>query len=229
MSINFSHLSVCKSAPDFNKHELELNQLLHDIKSPLSTLNLCMSHIEKTNQHSSADEAVVILKMALERISGLVTKKKKTTNSGFSLNQSLTEIISEIEYSDCISIDLNYVSNCIENIFLSGVADDFKTIIQNIFNNSVNANSTKLIFDVSDLNEFVQIKISDNGHGIDKKLLPYIGKTGISFMDGAEHKGQGLGLSNAVEIIRSWGGDFNIDSNIERGTSITILIAKSNH
>ncbi len=225
MSINFSHLSVCKSTSDFNKHELELNQLLHDIKSPLSTLNLCMSHIEKTNQHSSADEAVVILKMALERISGLVTKKK--LNVGFSLSRSLTEIISEIKYSDIISIDLNYVPEHIENILLSGVADDFKNIIQNVVNNSVNAHSTKLIFNVTDLNEFIQIKISDNGHGIDKKLMPYIGKTGISFIDGAESKGQGLGLSNAVQIIRSWGGDLKIDSRIETGTSITILIAKS--
>jgi len=54
--------------------------------------------------------------------------------------------------------------------------------------------------------------------------MPYIGKRGLSF-----HKnvaGQGLGLSHAIETIKSWGGQLSIQSELMKGTSITLLIKK---
>jgi two-component system, OmpR family, phosphate regulon sensor histidine kinase PhoR len=224
MSINFSHLSVCKSALDFNKHELELNQLLHDIKSPLSTLNLCMSHIENTNQNTNSEEAVTILKMALERICSLVTEKKSAAN--FLMTESVIEIATELQFLNKLDVQIQ-ISKTKDEYF--GDAEQLKTIIQNIANNSMNAGASVLIFKSTDMNDLTKIEITDNGRGIDKKILPYVGKVGMSFQqttDLKNDKGQGLGLSSAVEILKSWGGELFVTSDSLAGTTITLSIPK---
>jgi signal transduction histidine kinase len=76
--------------------------------------------------------------------------------------------------------------------------------------------STKLI------GRKVQIEIKDNGDGIkaediDKVLNPF-------FTTKPPGKGTGLGLSISYSIIKELGGDIDIQSKIQQGTTILITI-----
>jgi CheY-like chemotaxis protein len=67
---------------------------------------------------------------------------------------------------------------------------------------------------------YIQITVSDTGHGIDRELLdrvfdPY-------FTTKEPDEGTGLGLSVVHGIVKSYGGHIYIDSQPERGTVVRI-------
>lgn len=80
---------------------------------------------------------------------------------------------------------------------------------------------------VVELENGLVIKIKDNGAGIEKKLINYIGKTGYSFQKSSSISGgQGLGLSHAADTIKSWGGSLTVSSEVSKGTEISIFLVK---
>lgn len=225
MSVNISHLSICKKNEEFNKHEQELNQLLHDMKSPISSLNLCLKHIEKQEEKIQSNQAFAIIKLALERLNSLVSKNQLIHN--FGVSSALHSVLQEVEFCTDIKTSLiNKVPNLSE-IKLVGDAETFKTILFNMTSNSINASASKIIFEIIELETSIKINIIDNGSGIEKKLLNYIGKTGLSFQKSKFSNGQGLGLSHAKDTIKSWGGTLTIQSEINAGTEISVYLLKS--
>jgi PAS domain S-box-containing protein len=69
---------------------------------------------------------------------------------------------------------------------------------------------------------YVQITVSDNGHGIHREVLervfdPY-------FTTKEPGKGTGLGLAVVHGIIRNYGGHIGIDSSVGEGTVVQILL-----
>lgn len=225
MSIKVSHLSVCKSSLDFNQYEHDLNQLLHDIKSPISSLNLCVRHLENRGHELTKTEAFPILKLALERLNSLVSKSPAINT--FNIPDILNSVASEVRFCNSINIHLHELPASLASIIPRGDADTFKTILFNIINNSINAKSTQMNIVASESPTGVTIKFQDNGKGIEKNLIQYIGKTGFSFQDSnSSSAGQGLGLSHAAETINSWGGSLTITSEVNKGTDVSIFLLK---
>ena len=68
-------------------------------------------------------------------------------------------------------------------------------------------------------NGFVTTYISDTGCGIDPKLLPHIFERGIS----GNMEGSGIGLAVCKEIINSHNGTIQIESELGKGTKITVI------
>ncbi|PWU10745.1 MAG: hypothetical protein C5B47_01735, partial [Verrucomicrobia bacterium] len=66
----------------------------------------------------------------------------------------------------------------------------------------------------------VEIVINDNGIGIPNDLLSKVGK--LSFTT-KEH-GSGIGLSTAVEYVRSWGGNLTVQSGVDIGTTVVVTL-----
>lgn len=71
-------------------------------------------------------------------------------------------------------------------------------------------------------NNMVCIQVSDNGPGIPDQVLPHIFEP--FFTTKSPGKGTGLGLPIINSIINSWGGKIKIDSELNIGTTITIIL-----
>ncbi|MCG8699837.1 MAG: ATP-binding protein, partial [Bacteroidales bacterium] len=71
-------------------------------------------------------------------------------------------------------------------------------------------------------NEDTIIKISDNGIGIDKKDLSQI--TDPFFTTKPPGEGTGLGLSITYSIIKDHHGTIEFESEIKKGTTVTITL-----
>ena len=69
-------------------------------------------------------------------------------------------------------------------------------------------------------NGFIQIQISDSGQGIPDDNLKNIFMPFFS----TKKDGTGLGLSICYNIIKSHGGDIDIESQVNRGTTFTIKL-----
>ena len=70
--------------------------------------------------------------------------------------------------------------------------------------------------------DYVQIKISDSGNGIEKSKLSKIFDPG--FTTKGVGVGTGLGLSITYQIIEDHKGTINVDSEPDKGTTFTIRI-----
>ena len=69
---------------------------------------------------------------------------------------------------------------------------------------------------------YLQIRVSDNGHGIPAHVLPYIFDP--FFTTKSKGKGTGLGLSVSLGIVRQHGGDIGVESAPGQGTTFTVLL-----
>lgn len=99
-------------------------------------------------------------------------------------------------------------------------------VFLNIITNAVHAtqeeSGTISIDTFQDSPGFVQIRISDNGTGIDAEHLTKVFDPFFTTKDVG--KGTGLGLSIVYKIVREHGGDIKVDSVLGQGTSFLITL-----
>lgn len=217
-----------KQIKDIDPHQLALKQLIHDIKSPISTLNLCVSHLndffKNQQEHEDKKELIDIINLSLERIENLIQSTEalnKNSKRLSTLSQKVTHLIKEYQFKTNVEFTLdNYIHDL--DIETNIHADDLTNIIHNLYNNALNAQSNAIHTLIYFKNNSLLIQISDNGLGIQSNVLTQIGKVGASFCK--SRKGQGLGLSHAKEKIMSWNGKVVIETLENRGTKISIQI-----
>ena len=77
------------------------------------------------------------------------------------------------------------------------------------------------------LDPAILISITDNGKGIPQEILPKLMQKGVSFgKEKSKKSGSGLGLYHAKETIESWGGKIIIESKVDYGTAVTVMLPK---
>lgn len=221
------------------QNALELNklaeQVAHDIRSPLSVLNLVIQRSkELPTAHSD------LLKAATSRIqliaNELLDFKKKqnsksqphTTNG--EIEQIILQIIKEKELITNEQIQFTFERlPSKKDSKISTESKELSRIMSNLIDNSIEAlegvTKTKKI-EIQILNKeknSYSIIVRDNGKGIEKSVLPLLFKRGASF--GKEHSnksGTGLGLYYCQAKISEWGGSCKIDSTVGEFTEIEL-------
>ncbi len=73
------------------------------------------------------------------------------------------------------------------------------------------------------IEEFVEIKVEDNGKGIGPQLLPQLFGPFVTTKPG----GTGLGLAIAKIIVNRHGGDISVDSREKIGTVVRLSACRS--
>lgn len=68
------------------------------------------------------------------------------------------------------------------------------------------------------------VEVFDTGKGIEQHLLSKLTARGASF---SKEGGSGLGLYHARTHVESWGGSMKIASEVEKGTSLHIILPRS--
>ena len=69
---------------------------------------------------------------------------------------------------------------------------------------------------------FLKITFTDNGLGISEDVKPHIFDP--FYTTKSQGKGTGLGLFVSLGIIRKHGGDIQVESQINQGTTFTVLL-----
>lgn len=86
---------------------------------------------------------------------------------------------------------------------------------------------TKIAVTVQGLKNSVQVKISDNGIGIEEKHLPFIFNRFYRIDNSRTGSGYGLGLSVAQKIIKQHHGSVKVESQPGKGTTFTLQFPTS--
>ncbi len=210
----------------------------HDIKTPLSSIKGYAEVLEEDYDFSSEeikDYASIINKKAdyIKELVDDLNLTMKLKNNKSSINKEEANIVNIVK--DCV-IDIfndpKYSERDIEfkESKPSIIVNIDKTLIRRVINNLIyNAlvhNSEKTSISVSVFEkEKVHILICDNGEGISEAELKHIFERYYRGTNtGEAHKGSGLGMAIAKEIISAHYGDINISSEIGKGTVIEIIL-----
>lgn len=238
-----------KQIESFSNYQgkLELaKQVAHDIRSPLSALNMVAFTLDQI-----PEERRLLIRNAIQRINdianALLEKSnredshwKKTTANASNLSLKFrTEhlptvidvIISEkrMQFRDQINISLESDLLNSYGSFANVNGAELKRVVSNLINNSVEAfvNQTgKVLVSVKNEKDLIKIIISDNGKGIPIHILQKLGEEGVTYGKEGTNSGFGLGIYHAKKTIESFDGIFKIDSQEESGTTISIIFPK---
>lgn len=210
--------------------------LFHDLVNPLTAL---MLNINKVKLDSENDPNFNIIKLevnqvikASEKMKDFIVSVRKQINfqdqkEDFSLNQEIEEAITILNYK-AKKNKVEIIFNADENIIIQGDSIKFNQVVTNILSNAIDAyleNSLdkEITIDLKKLENEIELKISDNGVGIEENIINKIFEPFFT----TKHNGAnlGLGLSLIKKIIEeSFLGTIFVHSKIGIGTTFTIKI-----
>ena len=212
-------------------------QVAHDIRSPLAALNVALS----TGGKLDREETRLLVRHSITRIHDIAnnlleqsrssseTLKEKTRKRDVHLVSSLIDgIMTEkrTQYRERMGIEITHKqSEASYGIFCEIVPSEFKRVLSNLVNNSVEAMTKDGTVTISTEieNNFAKIEVRDTGKGLSKEDIAKIGQAGFT----VKTDGSGLGLSHAYKTIASWGGRITFDSELGVGTVVTIFLPLS--
>jgi signal transduction histidine kinase len=213
-------------------------QVSHDIRSPLAALNMIVSNLD-----SMPEDKRILIRSSVNRINDIANNllsKSKSQNHNFS--QDAEEIISvaalidslvsekRMQYRERVDIKIEAHLQNSYGLFIKVNSVNFKSILSNIINNSVEAlidTSGNIDLSIESCTENISIIINDNGKGIPKFIIEKLGNKGVSHGKENSQSGSGIGVYHAKKYIESIFGSFDIKSKEGKGTSVVIKLKKN--
>lgn len=209
----------------------------HELKNPLTSIKSALETLDRIQDHSQKQTLRAIISHDLTRMDRLITTISHASRLDAELAREDSVPVDIIELLNKLQTQYqqqNLAVKCdlpIEAIHVWGSAPHLSQIFQNIFDNGLSFGSS-IYVSVKDDDEKVAIYCRDNGCGIPD------GKEGMIFKrfytDRASHddaygEHSGLGLSIALQIAQSHGGDIKVTPNIAEGAEFIVFLRKVDH
>jgi len=173
--------------------------------------------LEETRQLSSLIEDLRTLGLA---DSGALQLYREATDLTLLTSETLATYRPQIEASG-ISLKLDVA----EGIPLINVDPlRFREVLTNLIANALRYTPSGETIEVQighEGTDRVRIIVLDTGSGIDAQDLPHVFER---FYKSADSAGSGLGLAIAKKLVEAHGGEISAESNLDRGTQVTILL-----
>lgn len=209
-------------------------QVAHDLGSPLISLNTCLSKLSQIPENTR-----LIIREAIIRIRdiandlferhNIIEETEKKDDKFFT--ELLTPIIESIvtekrmQFHSQHNIKINFImEQSYYGLFVAVQPSRLKRVLSNLINNAIESIEHKnghVDISLVAKDKKISIIISDNGKGIPPDILEKLKKEGISY---GKKDGHGLGLRHAFESLVWWDGTLDVQSTLDRGTTITLTL-----
>jgi signal transduction histidine kinase len=215
------------------------SQVAHDIRSPLSALNVFISQDDVRSREGAdlASRAVLRIKeIAIDLLTSTRPNvESEDTDSDVPPNgpeavlvwNVIHEVIEEksFQFRGKVSVRLLSVAEERDRKLLClSHRRDLHRIVSNLIDNSFDSisESGEILVSLHQIDhEYASIKVSDDGCGIDPGILPRLMNPGATFN---KKNGSGIALHHAKRTVKSWGGDLVISSVLGEGTTVTLRL-----
>jgi signal transduction histidine kinase len=202
----------------------------HEINNPLLGI---LSHLElewkdaSGEQREEIEQCIEGAKRISSAVRGLLSYARPgpLMLSKVSLNRLAAETLKflehqpmfrQIELQNCIPIDLPN---------LSADANQLSQILMNLLLNAAQATppggAITILADKVKFAEVIELRVRDTGSGIPADILPHVFEP---FFTTKRGKGTGLGLSITQSYVRSHGGDIQVESVPDLGTTVRVTL-----
>jgi hypothetical protein len=238
--LDFRKLIIEEQSKELQQINSTKNRLFsiiaHDVRYPLSSIKGVMELFDSEsiskqefkelskrlqqnvdNVHGMLDN---LLLWSLSQMEGIKPKR-----APFDLNFIIDESLLIFKES-ATQKQINLTDYSATNLLALGDEYQIKTVLRNLINNAIKFTPLQgnIAIHSSIKEQFIHLKITDSGLGIEKNDLTQIFlnpklKTGT-----AGEKGTGFGLFLCKELIEKNGGTIQINSEIGRGTTVDLLL-----
>lgn len=221
-------------------------QVAHDIRSPLSALNMFIGY----DKNIPLEQKEIIQQVVL-RINGIaddLLNESKNTSRPSAVTSTTTKVEQNhkilpalktltaeknLEFKGIPGVDVvPRFNNTPEEVEVAIPDKSIQRILSNLINNSVEAitDNGMIFIEVQVRAQTLIISVIDFGKGIPPNVLDKLNrKEFLSY--GKEHSsksGSGIGLESAYNDLQKVGGSLKIESKLEVGTRVTIELPITN-
>ncbi len=197
----------------------------HQLGTPLSSLIAWLEYLKLKGVNDEMTQEIAQdvkrLEMITERFSKIGSQPKLNAENVIDALQQSVEYISKRSPKS-----VEFIFNPKGSILVPLNIPLFAWVIENLCRNAVDAmdGSGKILIEVSDLQQFVYIDITDTGKGIPRSRQKTIFEPGFT----TKQRGWGLGLSLVKRIIEQYHGGkiFVKRSEAGKGTTFRIVLNK---
>jgi len=207
-------------------------QVAHDIRSPLAALDCVAKDVP-----GIPEEKRVIIRSAAGRIhdiaNDLLDRNRVLKAAGPAAKELLSShialLVSEkrLQFRSRLGVSIeSRLDSASYGLFAVIPPAEFKRVLSNLINNSVEALGEKGAVEVRLCGEGgrIRLTVSDDGKGIAPEVLARLGGRGETHGKAA---GSGLGLAHAKASAAAWGGSLELSSELGRGTTAAILLPRA--
>ncbi len=217
------------------------SELVRDLHNPLTIIRgyLDLLHYElKEKQNSTSSEMGEYLDQIesnVERCAGLVESWRSLGQFDFSKMQriGLPKLVNDCFHEAAAHSDIPFsvqTEGAEDQYEMLGDRPQMKRALQNLLDNAIeavgNQDSPQITVYFFINNSDVEIRIKDNGYGVDTQRLLWIFEP---FDNTATiEKGAGLGLFITKKVLEEHRGTLQLESRIGEGTTVTIRVPQAN-
>lgn len=235
---DLTQISELKKQVETNRRLAAIGKLAagvaHEIRNPLSSIKGFATYFGKRFEKNEDDrETALIMVKEVDRINRSITQllefakplavEKKEVDLRQMIDHSLKLVHHDLEQKG-IKTEVNLDT---QKILIYTDGDRMNQVLLNLYINAVAALETGGTLAVSvkdaDRKDRVEIRVKDNGTGIDEAFLDQIFDPYVT----SRPTGTGLGLSIVHRIIENLGGSIRVESKKGRGTCFIINLPVS--
>lgn len=208
-----------------NRTYMELRHLVHDLKSPLTSMQGLVGVIKLSSKDERQMTYLTKIEASVERMSSMISEiLYESRKSPITTYDMITEILSQISSSEYVN--LVECSNSAPKLCINVNKIRFSRTIINLLENayySIEPDKGKIVLNVQEEIKkdalYASIKVKDNGMGISPEKMKNIWDSGYSTRGSL-----GLGLGFVRKVIEDNNGSVEIESIEGSGTMVTICI-----
>ena len=203
----------------------ELRQFAHDIRSPLTTLKVSLSDMQKREKNS---ESISLMAAAMERITEVSTAVLSSTKEVEQRSQ-VGDVVLSIKktcehFSKTTQALVKFESNIIiQDLEIAVDRSTFIRVVENLLQNAIQAmnDSGHVTITVGLVSHNFIVQIRDSGPGFPAEVITGVGLEGLTR---AKENGFGYGLNYCVQIIESARGRFKIYNAKGGGALVEVVL-----
>jgi len=225
------------------EHRQFLQRLDHELKNPLTTLQVELANLDEESLHVSpqpdsvqpAESSLKRIRTQVTRLNDMVLQLRKLADLGTSnieqspvkIDELLDELVKEFSASKP-NLTLNVPRMPWSLPEVRGDADLLYLALRNILGNAVKFTQPDESIQVrayEDTNHIV-VEVADEGSGIPEEELPHVTEELFRGKGARGTPGSGLGLALVNAIVERHGGQINIRSRVEQGTVVSLHLPR---
>ena len=220
-----------------------IGNITHELKTPIATVGVAIEALKNFNAMQDPERTKVYLDISaneLQRLSLLVDKvlklsmfEKKEIDLKYEIID-LKNVVDEVVASMRLQVEKHNAKVSVAQEGDTNLEADrlhLLSIVFNLLDNSLKYSKTRpsiqILMKGGEGN--VQLSVSDNGIGIAPEYKNKIFEKFFRVPTGDTHnaKGYGLGLSYVAHVVEKHNGKIQVDSELNKGTTITITLPKN--
>jgi signal transduction histidine kinase len=213
-----------------------VGMLSHEFRAPLANIDKATQMIELTvkTMAGKAFEKLGVIRTSVKRLSGMVDSflgAEALQHGNLALHRERVKL-SEIIYAALLRhVHSGITSRLLLKIEPAELAADLdremmETAISNLLDNALRYSpaGTSIAVKVKELKGGLAISVADKGAGMSREEIARAGKMYFRAQSAKGTKGTGLGLHMVKMIVAAHGGACQIESQLGKGATVTLLL-----